>query len=90
MKIPWAHFSKQSIGDLSGNEVLVSVPLLLMLLLHQEKEEQTQGRGKSGLMCSAATSISLQIWTRVSICKYVQRCMIICAKLHCLNFMCLK
>jgi hypothetical protein len=69
MQIPWAHFSEQSIGDFSDNEVLVSDPLLLMLLLHQEKEEQTQGRGKAGLMRSAATSFSLQIWTRVSICK---------------------
>jgi len=51
------HFSQQSIGDLSDNEVLVSVPLLLMLLLHQEEEEQTQGRAKAGLMCAATSMI---------------------------------
>nr|ACN31933.1 unknown [Zea mays] len=48
----------KSIGDFSGNGVLVSVSLVLMLLLHQvKKKEQAQGRGKAGLMCSACSYI---------------------------------
>jgi len=38
------HLCKHSVGELPHNEVLVSVPLLLLFLLHQEKEEQNSGQ----------------------------------------------
>jgi hypothetical protein len=67
------HLCRLSIGEFPHNEVLVSVPLLLVFLLHQEEEEQNNGGG--GQACLKPVRCKLRWNLHVHVCKSLPRYM---------------